>query len=115
MNTQFALDLRLARRKAGLTQADTALLLGVRAPRLSLLEHGRKQPSLVEICTLSVIYGRSFESLFSELMEEVRRSIREKIARLPARVRQCGATLNREASLKQLERRLWDEAFSHVA
>jgi len=109
MNTQFALDLRLARRKAGLTQADTAHLLGVRTPRLSLLEHGRKRPTLVEVCTLSTIYGRSFESLFAAIMEEVRLAIRERITTLPTKVRQCGATLNREASLKSLERRLWEE------
>ncbi|MCB2052416.1 MAG: helix-turn-helix transcriptional regulator, partial [Novosphingobium sp.] len=64
MNTQLALDLRLARRKAGFTQDDAAHLLGVRAPRLSVLEQGRKRPNLVQICTLSLIYGRSFESLF---------------------------------------------------
>ena len=62
MSTEFALDLRLARKKSGLTQRDCAHLLNVHASKVSALEHGKQLPTLIEICTLSLIYGRSFEA-----------------------------------------------------
>ncbi|MFZ1813093.1 MAG: helix-turn-helix transcriptional regulator [Rhizobiaceae bacterium] len=109
MTTQFALDLRLARRKAGFTQNDTAHLLGLRTAALSALEQGRRLPSLTQICTLSLIYGRSFESLFGAILRQARRDIEERLMTLPAKVRVCGATQNRTASLDRLARQLADE------
>ena len=115
MTTEFALDLRLARRKAGLTQRDTAHLLGLDPAKLSQLEHGRRLPTLTEICTLSLIYGRSFESLFAGIMEAARHDLLERLRTLPTTVRRCAATLNREASLARLERRLQAELAEHGA
>lgn len=106
MSTEFALDLRLARRKAGLTQQDTAQLLGVHQSVVSDLERGRLLPTLPQICTLSVIFGRSFESLFSQLMTGAKRAIAGRITLLPSTVRSYVGTFNREASLQRIERRL---------
>ena len=109
MSTEFALDLRLARRKAGYTQCDIAHLLGAHQARVSELECGRRIPTLEQIVTLSVIYGRSFESLFSSLMMTAREKLRTRIVRMPAGVRSYVETFNREASIERLARRLADE------
>jgi transcriptional regulator with XRE-family HTH domain len=108
MSTEFALDLRLARRKSGLTQRDTAHLLGVQSSRLSDLELGKKLPTLPEIITLSLIYGRSFESLFSALMTSARAAIKDRITSLPEDSRNYVGTMNRAYSLERLEDRLLD-------
>jgi transcriptional regulator with XRE-family HTH domain len=106
MSTEFALDLRLARRKSGFTQRDTAHLLGVQSSRLSDLELGKKLPSLPEIITLSLIYGRSFESLFSAVMAEARAAIKDRVSGLPDDSRTYVGTMNRAYSLERLEDRL---------
>lgn len=115
MTTQFALDLRLARRKAGLTQRDGATLLAIDPGTLSVLEAGKRLPTLTEIVTLSVIYGRSFEALFSELMATVRRALKMRIDDLTETVRPNSATRNRDATLDRLRRELSNVDEDHGA
>lgn len=109
MSTEFALDLRLARRKAGFTQRDCAHLLGMSPPILSQMEKGKRLPSLTQICTLSVIYGRSFESLFGTLLASARTALRAKILTMPKDVRSYAGTRNRDDSIERLAQRLADE------
>jgi len=115
MSTQFALDLRLSRRKAGYTQRDIAHLLGVQQSAISDFERGRHLPDLKEIITLSLIYGRSFESLFAQLMQEAREGLKKRLSNIPDNVRQYAGTLSREHSLKHLKRRLEAEEPDHGA
>ena len=109
MSTEFALDLRLARRKSGFTQRDIAHLLGAHQTLVSELERGRQLPTLTQIVTLSLIYGRSFESLFAELMKSARDQLCKRILRMPSGVRSYVGTFNRDASIERLARRLADE------
>lgn len=113
MTTQFALDLRLARRKAGYTQRDIAHLLGVQQSAVSDLERGRNLPRLEEIIVLSLIYGRSFESLFAELVKEARATLRKRLTNLPDNFRQYAGTLNREHSLERFRLSLETEDPDH--
>lgn len=106
MTTEFALDLRLARRKAGFTQRDAAHLLGVHQSTISDLERGRLLPTVGQIVTLSLIYGRSFESLFAEAMRDARQELRERLAFVPDSVRAYVGTFNRAGSLERLRQRL---------
>lgn len=106
MSRQFAQDLRLARRKAGLTSEDVAHLLGTGRKEITALELGRKLPSLPQICELSLIYGRSFESLFSELMESGKMKLQIQLPSLPAERRNRVATFNRDATLKRIKARV---------
>ena len=106
MSTQFALDLRLARRKAGYTQKDIAHLLSSHQSLVSDFEHGRKEPNLEQIIELSLIYGRSFESFFEALMDTCKDQLRKRLERLPSLRKQTAETFNRASSLKQLKRRL---------
>lgn len=113
MSTEFALDLRLARRKSGFTQRDVAHLLGAHQTLVSELERGRQLPTLEQIVALSLIYGRSFESLFSELMRTARERLQQRILRMPDGVRSYVGTFNRDASIERLARRLAAESDAH--
>lgn len=113
MKTQFALDLRLARKKAGLRISDCAHLIGRNRGVVTLLEQGRRTPTLTEICTLSLIYGRSFESLFAEIMRRVRRDLTARLETLSDKVQWSATTANRSGSLERLKQRLAEEACDH--
>jgi len=115
MTTQFALDLRFARRKAGYTQRDVAHLLGAHQSAVSDLERGRNLPDLRGIITLSLIFGRSFESLFAELVKETRGRLMKRLKTMPRNVRSFAGTLNREYSMKKLQRSLEAEHKDHAA
>lgn len=109
MSSQFSLDLRLARKKAGYTQDDLAHLLDTHQAVVSLIEHGKRRPSLTEIVRLSIIYGRSFESLFAEVLAESKRHLSLRLATLPSPGRKAMSTFNRPSSLARLKRRLAED------
>ena len=106
MSSQFALDLRLARKKAGYTQDDLAHLLETHQTVVSQLEHGKRRPTLNEIIDLSLVYGRSFESLFTEVMAERKKSLAVRLSTLPAPGRNAMSTFNRPGSLARMKRPL---------
>lgn len=109
MTTQFAHDLRLARRKAGYTQGDIGYLLTRHQSVVSELELGKTRPTLEQIVDLSLIYGRSFESLFGELLAERRIHLLKRLQTLPDLETENADTFNRPASLARLETRLTEE------
>jgi transcriptional regulator with XRE-family HTH domain len=113
MTTEFALDLRTARRKAGFVQGDIAHLLASHQSRISDLEQGRKLPTLTETVTLSLIFGRSFESLFSMIMRQARRDLRKRVRKLPKNTRDFAGTFNRASSIERLRDRLAAEYEEH--
>lgn len=106
MLTDFALDLRLARRKSGLSQQEVAHLLASDQSTLSVLENGTKPPSVRQIVQLSLIYGRTFNSLFDEQMREVKTEMLERLESLPKKKRSHIAMFNRTRSLRKLRERL---------
>ncbi|PWE34092.1 hypothetical protein DDZ14_02740 [Maritimibacter sp. 55A14] len=106
MATEFSLDLRAARRKAGFVQSDIAHLLASHQSAVSDLEQGRRRPTLAEIVKLSLIYGRSFESLFAMIMAEAKRDLRKRAKTLPKNVRSYVGTFNRTSSIERLRDRL---------
>ena len=110
MSSDFTLDLRVQRRKTGYRQCDCAHLMGITSGTLSAIEMGRRRPTLVEICTLSLIYGRTFESFFGEVMEEARANLRTRILTMPKNKRTYAGTLNRDTSIERLARRLATES-----
>jgi transcriptional regulator with XRE-family HTH domain len=64
MKYEFSLDLKVARRRSGLTQADCAYLLGVDPTRISRLEAGKTLPTAVELSVLILIFGESSGQMF---------------------------------------------------
>lgn len=102
MIENFALDLRAARKKSGLTQADCAHLLGRSASKISALEHGKTMPTLREICTLSIVYRKSFESLFGGLLSDIRVVLATNLETLPDDRSNRIGTFNRTNTLSAL-------------
>jgi transcriptional regulator with XRE-family HTH domain len=96
-----------------LTQRDIAHLMGAHQTLISELERGHQLPTLEQIVTLSLIYGRSFESLFAQLMGEAKDRLQQRILHMPAGVRSYVGTFNRDASIERLARRLADEHLRH--
>ena len=112
MSTDFGLDLRTARRKAGLTQKDAAHLLSVNVTTLSELEGGKLLPTVPQIVTLSLIYGRSFESLYADVVRTARQGLAERLATMPNMARSYAGTFNREKTIASIGNRLTAEAES---
>lgn len=103
---EFSLDLKVARRKSGLTQEDCAHLLDVNKTLISRIENGKRIPTVREICTLSLIYGKSFESLFSGIIADAQESLRERVITIPDAPYSWIGSLNRKRTLDSLARRL---------
>lgn len=110
MNQDFTLDLRAARRKSGFRQIDCAHLMGVHETRISCLERGKREPSLRDICFLSMIFGRSFEGLFSSIFDEVRAELHCQLPTLPAPPKSLSKLRlkNRQKTIESLAKRLED-------
>ena len=70
------------------------------------MEQGKRLPSVPEICTLSLIYGRSFESLFASALEEAHVALKERLATLPAISNRWIGRFNRHNTLNRLAARL---------
>ena len=103
---EFALDLKVARRKAGLTQADCAHLLGVHPSKISLLESGKATPTMRELTLLSLIYGKPFERLFSSVVLEAGHELRERVGTLPGSPKRWLGRFNRTRTLRNLAERM---------
>jgi transcriptional regulator with XRE-family HTH domain len=114
MIQEFSLDLRAARRNSGLRQIDCAHLMGTNKTKISNLETGRQRPSVRDICMLSMIYGRSFESLFAGIFDEVRTELAAQLPGLPEPNAHYRRRLNRQRTLASLEARLRDNPEDHA-
>ena len=106
MKSEFNLDLKVARRKSGLTQDDCAHLLAIHSSKVSLLESGKALPSIRDIAALTVIYGRSFESLFQSIIVEVQHSLKERLRTMPASPQRWLLRFNRQHTLDTVADRL---------
>ena len=115
MFEEFMLDLKVARKKSGLTQGDCGHLIGGSNHKISQLERGERPPSIREICALSLIYGRTFESLWGEMFAEVRESLAKNLETLPEPVSQHPSGFNRAGTLEALAQRLLEESHPRYA
>jgi transcriptional regulator with XRE-family HTH domain len=111
MNNIFASDLKNARLESGLTQEDCSHLLGVSASRVSNLETGQTTPNLREICAFSLLFGRSFESLFNDIFDEVKAHMNASFETLPEGPKIREGNFERQNSLNRLYERLNDYNF----
>lgn len=106
MTELAALDLRTARRNSGLTQNDIAHLLQCSEATIAKLESGRRPPNIGELCALALIYGRSFESLFADVMTGVQEELRSRLRTIPQGGTIARLRANRAHTLERLARRL---------
>lgn len=110
MFEEFILDLKVARKKSGLTQGDCGHLISGSNHKISQLERGERPPTIQEICALSLIYGRSFESLWGEIFSEVRENLAANLETLPEPAGQQPGGFNRASTLEALAQRLLEES-----
>lgn len=100
------MDLRLARKRSGLSQRDVASLMAIDQSTYSAFERGRNVPNLEQICTLSLVFDRSFLSLFEVMIAEVSPRLLERLSALPRPKRKGPRLEVRERHLARLERSL---------
>lgn len=103
---EYALDLKVARRKSGLTQKECAHLLGTDQRYISLIETGEKLPSIYQICALSFVYGRSVESLLCSVFDDTAEVLVERLETLPESRKDWLGRFNRHNTLSALALRL---------
>ncbi len=106
MIDDFPGDLRVARRKSGLSQADCGHLINASTDQVGKIERGIRLPTLRETIALSVLYGRSFESLHGPMMRDIRRQIMARLDTLPDGPRNHPDALRRGRTLETLSHRL---------
>jgi DNA-binding XRE family transcriptional regulator len=92
-----------------LTQEDVAILVGTHQSTIGALETGKQHPTVDQVCMFSLVFGRSFESLFAESLETGRAAILQNLPVLPAKRKRTAETFNRDSSLKRLAKRLSEE------
>ena len=83
MHEQFPVDLKVARRKSGLSQADCAHLLGVDPSVMSKFESGKAVPSVTQLTLLYVVLGEGARSLWSGLVKSLHEDLAQRLASMP--------------------------------
>ncbi len=106
MRNNFALDLKVARRQSGLSQEDVAHLLGADRSRVSKIERGRYQPSVEEIASLCLVYGKALTELCRSSGPVVEATLARRLATLPHRPTTSRGLKNRLETLNDLAARL---------
>lgn len=106
MITEFALDLRHARRKSGLSQAEVAHLIAINQATYSRFEQGALTPSVEQLCVLALIYGRSFTSYFERITAAQIPGLKNRLDALPTKDRPRVRIFNRARTLEKLRQRL---------
>lgn len=95
-----------ARRKASLSQADCAHLLGVSQSHISRLELGHAAPSVTDLCGVAVLFGRTMEFMVEPLFKDRAMTIRERLYDLPEPRVGWLARFTRTNALRNLEVRV---------
>jgi len=80
---KFGLDLRVARKRAALTQADCAHMLGSDQPRISKFEAGKAMPTMVELSVLYLLFGQSLGRVSEEIVASRRDDLLGRLASIP--------------------------------
>lgn len=106
MSTNYVVDLKVARRKSGLLQADCAHLLNVDRSKISRIENGDTPPNITELCILTLIYGKPYETLFEAIYLDVITQLQERLNRLPTQQENRAIQFNRSATIVALAGRL---------
>lgn len=110
MQSSFALDLKVSRRKAGLTQEDLAHLLGLTKSNVSKIERGVRPVLLPELCALALIYDRTADSLLAPLWPDSAADLAARLPSMPVPASPWVSTFNRQHTLSSLGERLASNA-----
>lgn len=103
---EYALDLKVARRKSGLSQEDCAHLLGVDQPRFSKMEAGKSTPSIYELSILCLVFDTPPSAIHDQIVGSLALVVGERLASLPDCPSDWPAHLNRQHTVDVLAQRL---------
>ena len=106
MHEQFPADLKVARRKSCLSQADCAHLLGVDPSVMSKFEAGKAVPSVTQLTLLYVVLGEGARSLWSGLVLSLQDDLTQRLASMPKCPVNWPDQFNRQRTLDALAERL---------
>ena len=80
---KLGLDLRVARRRAALTQTDCAHLLGAAQSRISKFEAGDTTPTVEELSILYLLFDRSLGNTSEEIVASLRDELLSRLVSIP--------------------------------
>ena len=106
MQQQYALDLRVARRKAGLTQVDCGHLLGIDPSRITKFESGSRRPSFVELSILCLVLNTSPARFSEEIVRAHAAVLHKRLGSMPRCPANWRARANRLNTLNALAEQL---------
>jgi transcriptional regulator with XRE-family HTH domain len=94
--------LRTHRKRAGLSQMETAFLLGVKSgTKISRYENLARIPDLATVFALEAIYRVPARELFAGMFDDVQRAVRARARRLAKRMsKNSSASTNKLNSVK---------------
>lgn len=97
--------LRMYRKRAGLTQAEVARLLGNHdGANVSRYERYKRNPNLETALAFCAIFGEPITELLGGNYDNVARHVRQRARRLGIRVRRTNPTLRAIRKLEALDR-----------
>ena len=106
MKTNYALELKVARRRSGLSQQDVAHLLDISRVRVSKLECRIAVPTPDELTTFALIYSSSFLTLGGVVMPVLFRGLRDRLNTFPNFDNYASGTSRKATTLQTLTKRL---------
>src|SRR5579863_8960970 len=77
------LDLKLARRRAALSQIDCAHMLATDQPRISKFERGKAHPSVTELAILHALFGHALDTTSLGLIASRRDELLGRLKTIP--------------------------------
>ncbi len=80
--------------------------MGISHKIISLMEVGHRQPTIQELCALSLIYGCDFEWFLADAIRRTRKEVAENFASLPDPPDEWTRKEARTRTLKALSERL---------
>jgi len=76
-------DLKINRKESGLSGEDLAHLLDTSTARISKLHTGKAVMTIEELCSLSLIYGKTVDHLFGLAICKLAKSLRYRLSDMP--------------------------------
>lgn len=106
MKHQYALDLRVARRKSGLTQQDCGHLLGIDATRITRFESGKRPPSVAELSVLCFVLDISLAAFADRIVEADASLLEKRLINMPKCPKNWSDHETRANTLRELVEKL---------
>ncbi|MEM8971722.1 MAG: helix-turn-helix transcriptional regulator [Pseudomonadota bacterium] len=83
MDNRLAVDLKVFRRRSGLSQADVAHLLAVHRSLISKFEQGVREPSMEHVCLLCLIYSIRAPGFCVAALPQFEEALADRLNTLP--------------------------------